>query len=401
MKIGLLGLTFASGNKGCEALSYSCLELLNQIAKRNNTTIEVCIIGPIHYKRVVKACFIPSKFKKDLLPRNEFKSEYSNLKIDVFYYRVKNGKNHYFWGLEKFDFVIDYTAGDSFTDIYGNERFFQWTAIKMDMIRNGIPLIMGSQTIGPFQNENAVELAKEVLNKSRAVFVRDEMSYEYTKKLSDIEPILTTDVAFLLPYKKVNLKSKKTKIGFNASGLLWNGGYTGKNEFGLTVEYQRYCKSVISKLIENGYEVHLILHAYYEKTGDYPDNDMDAVVALHKEYPNTIVAPSFSTPMEAKGYIAAMDLFTGARMHATIAAFSSGVPVIPFSYSRKFEGLFESLKYDHIIHGCGDSTDSAIDKFFSYLDDVDCLKCDVHKGLKIVENKNEQLIDKTERIIFS
>lgn len=212
MRIGLLGLTFASGNKGCEALSYSCLELLNQIAKRQNAIIEVYIIGAIHYKRVVKSCFIPSRFKKDLLPRNEYKSEYSNLKIDVFYYRVKNGKNYYFPGFRKFDFVIDYTAGDSFTDIYGQDRFFQWTAIKMDMIRNGIPLIMGSQTIGPFQSKKTVELASEVLNKSRAVFVRDEMSYEYTKKISDVKPILTTDVAFLLPYKKVSLKGEKKKL---------------------------------------------------------------------------------------------------------------------------------------------------------------------------------------------
>lgn len=183
--------------------------------------------------------------------------------------------------------------------------------------------------------------------------------------------------------------------------MLWNGGYTGKNEFGLTVEYQRYCRTVISRLIEKGYEVHLILHAYYKEMGDYPDNDMDAVMALHNEYPNTIVAPNFSTPMEAKGYIAAMDLFTGARMHATIAAFSSGVPVIPFSYSRKFEGLFDSLEYGYIIHGCSDSTDCAIDKFFSYLKDIERLKYDENIGLKMVESKNKQLIESTEEIIFS
>jgi colanic acid/amylovoran biosynthesis protein len=43
-----------------------------------------------------------------------------------------------------------------------------------------------------------------------------------------------------------------------------------------------------------------------------------------------------------------MDFFTGARMHACIAALSSGVPVLPMAYSRKFAGLFGTLGYHHM-----------------------------------------------------
>lgn len=40
----------------------------------------------------------------------------------------------------------------------------------------------------------------------------------------------------------------------------------------------------------------------------------------------------------------------GARMHSTIAAFSSGVPVVPMAYSRKFNGLFiDTLNYNHLV----------------------------------------------------
>jgi len=40
----------------------------------------------------------------------------------------------------------------------------------------------------------------------------------------------------------------------------------------------------------------------------------------------------------------------GARMHATIGAFSSGVPVVPMAYSRKFNGLFvDTLQYDAMV----------------------------------------------------
>lgn len=45
-----------------------------------------------------------------------------------------------------------------------------------------------------------------------------------------------------------------------------------------------------------------------------------------------------------------MDFFVGARMHATIGAFSSGVPVVPMAYSRKFNGLFkDTLQYDAMV----------------------------------------------------
>jgi polysaccharide pyruvyl transferase WcaK-like protein len=38
-------------------------------------------------------------------------------------------------------------------------------------------------------------------------------------------------------------------------------------------------------------------------------------------------------------------------MHACIAAFSTGVAVVPLAYSRKFNGLFESLGYSVIADG--------------------------------------------------
>ena len=49
----------------------------------------------------------------------------------------------------------------------------------------------------------------------------------------------------------------------------------------------------------------------------------------------------------------------GARMHACIAAFSSGVPVVPMAYSRKFAGLFGTLGYERTVD-CTTETRAAI-----------------------------------------
>jgi hypothetical protein len=58
-----------------------------------------------------------------------------------------------------------------------------------------------------------------------------------------------------------------------------------------------------------------------------------------------------------------MDFF-GARMHACIAAFSSGVPVVPLAYSRKFNGLFTALEYPHYGDCKAATTEQILDLVF-------------------------------------
>jgi polysaccharide pyruvyl transferase WcaK-like protein len=80
-----------------------------------------------------------------------------------------------------------------------------------------------------------------------------------------------------------------------------------------------------------------------------------------------ILAPRFSNPIEAKSFISGLDFFTGARMHACIAAFSSGVAVCPMAYSRKFNGLFvDTLKYQWL----GDCVNTTEDIVFQNIIDA-------------------------------
>jgi len=59
------------------------------------------------------------------------------------------------------------------------------------------------------------------------------------------------------------------------------------------------------------------------------EDDYRIAQKLAEEFPGTIVAPRFRNSSEAKSYISGLDFFCGSRMHACIAAFSSGVPVVP------------------------------------------------------------------------
>ena len=75
-------------------------------------------------------------------------------------------------------------------------------------------------------------------------------------------------------------------------------------------------------------------------------------------------------------------------MHATIASFSSGVVTIPISYSRKFEGLFNSLNYEYVINGREETTESAYFKILQYIEEFEKLRSAQEKSMGIIKERN-------------
>lgn len=381
-RIGLMGLAFYSANKGCSALSYSFLEILDQIARRKREKYDLYI-------------FMNGR-STALLPQ----VQYDTLTYHLVPILSKKWLRFLVdMGIHKCDIIFDFTAGDSFSDIYGLDRFNERTQLKEKVIQAGVPLVLGSQTYGPFQAEFAQKRAAEVMKKAAQIFSRDEKSSDLVRELSGREPITTTDIAFMLPYQKQKRESKKKKIGINPSGLLWNGGYTQNNQFALSVDYQQYLRKLICQLSKSGeWEIHLISHVFTNNPMTL-DNDQIASNILKKEFPDVILAPTYDLPMDMKSYISGMDLFIGARMHATIAAFSSGVAVIPFSYSRKFEGLYDTFNYNYLVSGTRDTTEDALNKTLQWIAEYPIIQEKVQACSTQINKLNKYMLSETEKII--
>ena len=262
------------------------------------------------------------------------------------------------------DIVLDIGAGDSFSDIYGVVRFLKYFIAKATVHLARRPLVVSPQTIGPFQRSWVRRLAFWSLSRSAAVFARDELSIDFLRQEGFPGRVqLASDVALRLPYAPVAPRPQggPLRIGINVSGLLMSGGYTKDNMFGLKADYPALMRRLITHFATlPGAEVHLVAHVISDV---FPvEDDYRASTALAAELPGDIVvAPKFATPSEAKSYIAGMDFFMGARMHACIAAFSSGVPVVPMAYSRKFSGLFDTLGYPFTVD-CTKETAEVIEK---------------------------------------
>jgi len=407
-KIGVVGLALQNpqligGNLGCNALSYSFFEILNKIAEEKHDKYKIVVIKTLPWEYFIKRV-IKKILKYDDAQLSYYNTAFPSLHFSsVIYFNIR-GRIYFSKKITNCCCVFDFTAGDSFTDIYGDTRFLERTRLKEKIINKRIPLILGSQTIGPFVKSEHENYAAKILRRCYQVFVRDDQSAKYVKEISSVQAILTTDVAFFLPYKKYLSSKGKKIVGFNPSGLLWTGGYTKNNQFGLTVDYKDYCRMIIKYLLQNGYEVHLIVHAYFveDQNDEFDaDNDILAVDALYKEFPSTIKAPLFATPMDAKSYIAGTDLFIGARMHATIGAISAGIPVIPFSYSRKFEGLFYSLGYPYVVEGTKWSTEKAIEQTKSWISNKAELVNFIFTCKKKIEVKNNFLLAQYSKTIES
>jgi polysaccharide pyruvyl transferase WcaK-like protein len=182
----------------------------------------------------------------------------------------------------------------------------------------------------------------------------------------------TSDMAFMLPYDKTLYQfDEGEKFGINVSSLLWDHE-TGKR-FNLTVDYREFYKQLISYLLENTeYQVHLIPHVIDKNHYDAPENDCRICDELANMFSGKVfVAPAFDTPIEAKSYIANMDIFMGSRMHSTIGAISSGVMTIPFSYCHKFESLYSKIGYQYLISATRLTTDEALRQMMVWINNPD------------------------------
>lgn len=338
------------GNRGCAALSYMSIILIDQIMSDKDIPYELYLTD--HYQQIGARQKISINEKEIWYQCISYPFTFSL--IDMFKILSKPKEMVKSWILFfKADYFLDIGQGDSFADIYGKQRFYMIDNVHSLARFFNKSYCLLPQTIGPFNNMSIRKKAVRSIVKASIVMARDEQSLNYVK---EIAPGLKNighyiDVAFFLPYKKESFDISYIHVGLNVSALLWHGGYTCDNQFGLKEDYPTLVRTIISKFLS--YEkviLHLVPHVVGSERG--VENDYGVCYDIQQAFKSQrlILSPFFLDPCEAKGYISGLDFFMGARMHATIAAFSSGVPVVPMSYSRKFNGLYEdTLDYHYMV----------------------------------------------------
>lgn len=298
--------------------------------------------------------------------------------------------------IDRADLALSISGGDSFSDIYGTRPFLYSSLLQILVILLRKRLVLLPQTLGPFKTVLSRKMAKYIMLNSEKIYTRDMTSQDAMKKLYDNQTIAAKfrfnyDVAFVLepgnpenPDVDALVRRKdpgKLLVGLNISGLLFRGGYTQNNQFGLKIDYPHFINALIRWWIdERRAQVLLVPHVFGTQL------ESDNIVCrqiyreLKQEYKDSISFLDYDFDQsEIKCVIGLCDFFMGSRMHACIAALSQHLPTVGLAYSRKFYGLFETIGLEDLVADMRTLDEKQIyDKVRMVLDDreriVDTLK---------------------------
>lgn len=385
-------------NLGVSALAYSSLHIISNIVNQYNIDLEVTLLGC--EKNGIETIDIGDghKINVETFKCNDFYGLKGFVKSLIRWkdYRLDLIKNQ--------DVILDIGEGDSFSDIYGIERFNRVLGSKIFFGRMGLTQVLMPQTIGPFRNGKVQKKAVDVMGNMNYLLPRDAKSYSFAYENVNNKNIKESlDMAFFLPFEKKSFEGDNIEVGINVSGLMWNGGYTKNNQFNLKVQYPELIESIIKLFLNYGnIRVHLVSHVIPDSDENI-ESDYGVAKFLCDKYKGLVNAPKFTSPIEAKSYISGLDFFLGARMHSCIAAFSSGVPVVPMAYSRKFSGLFiDTLKYEHMVDMMTEDNERVINIIKDKFESKEMLKATIeYSQTMIIKPRQQELQNIISEIIIN
>lgn len=249
--------------------------------------------------------------------------------------------------------VVSIAGGDSFSDIYGLSRMMYVSLPQVLAILLGCRLVLLPQTLGPFKGRVAQRLAAFIVARAERVYSRDHRPPSGLQCAPE-KITFCYDVGFVVdaiapPVIKIVglplLGAGHRRIGVNLSGLLWMGGYSRKNMFGLRVQYDQVMLHLLRRLLADpANEVLLVSHVFGEGGESDQVVSRQAYAELSAEFPGRIgMVEGIYNQNQVKYIIGGCDFFIGSRMHACIAALSQRIPSVAIAYSDKFIGVFQAV----------------------------------------------------------
>ena len=247
LTIGLLWHSAVSDNLGVGALTVSQIAIVEKVAAEIGIRVRFVILGWRDPR--------PSYIEAPNVTRFEMSG------------RDLVSPGGLYSAVRRCDLVLDIGSGDSFADIYGPARIRKMLLGKFIVHAARRPMILSPQTVGPFTRAWARKGALASIRRCRAVFTRDALSTTFLRDIGFTGEIgESTDVAMRLPHDPpAPREGGPVRVGLNVSGLLMNGGYTGKNMFGLTTDYPALIREILRRFAAmEGVETHLVGHVISE-----------------------------------------------------------------------------------------------------------------------------------------
>lgn len=216
----------------------------------------------------------------------------------------------------------NYCYGES-SDIYTLDR---------EIKKAGKKLILWGASVG----EEDLSPAKiEDLKSFDLILARETLTEAVLKNAGCKNVKLVADGAFLMEKTELPLPEgflEQQTIGFNFSPLV-----AKKNPQAKQAAFQ-----LIEHILDTtDFNIALLPHVIFQGNNDY--EILQEFLEQYKATQRILLLPDHLNATEYKGYIAKMRYFIGARTHATIAAYSTGVPTMVLGYSVKSKGIAKDI----------------------------------------------------------
>lgn len=315
-----------AGNHGCEAIVRGTVQILGEATY---TIISKNVAEDIQYGLDSISKIIPAKADR--------RRDFSFLKA---YIKLKLTGNYtdmdglYFMPviqrLSGYGDVALSVGGDNYC--YGDTAIYGY--LNAAYQKNHIKTVLWGCSIEPDVVKGPS--VAEDLRRYALVAARESITYAAVKEVG-ANALLMPDPAFLMKAKACEVEDfllQKEVIGINISPMIIN------NERNQGAAYANY-RELIQYILDNtDAYIALIPHVVWAN-----NDDRIPLKQLHDDFGQNqrLILVDDHTAPELKYIISKCSFFVGARTHATIAAYSTGVPTLVVGYSVKARGIARDL----------------------------------------------------------
>jgi polysaccharide pyruvyl transferase WcaK-like protein len=307
-----------SGNRGCEAITKSLIELFGNDMKyvifSENYNLDVSL-GFSYISKIINynKISIMRKFFIRILRFFKINSEFLYIFSHLKYLRM----------VKKGDIVLS-TGGDLFC--YGENEV---PTVINYFHKKKIRTILWGATIC---EDKITERKFKSLKMFHQIILRESRSFTLLKELGFENIYLLPDSAFYLKSTFINYPIETHSIGINLSPHIIKS----------SIDFEKYV-ILIQKIIDNtDFHIYLLPHVFWSFDDD------NKVISSFKERFKTdrisYVDTSKITYQEIRFLISKLYVFIGARTHSIISSYCTFTPSLAISYSEKSISIHNDLK---------------------------------------------------------
>lgn len=311
-------------NRGCEAIVRGTMNILSRCDKTPSFCLSSYSPEDDAALAIENCAFKPRAL-------NNFEKALATLDLKLNhseYYSLKTAYSPVLKQAENCDICLS-IGGDTYC--YGDNAPSR--AVARALHKKGKKTVLWGASIG---KDDLTAEKIDALKTFDRIFVRESLTYELLEKIIPTDRLFQfSDPAFCMEREDLPLPDgfePENTLGFNLSPLVIK-----KNPDLLDASV-----AFLKGIIENTtLQIALIPHVTMKGNDDC--TVLDEIYNRLDDSARVIKIPGDLSAPQYKGYIARCRFFIGARTHATIAAYSNGVPTIVLGYSVKSRGIAKDL----------------------------------------------------------